>query len=343
MAGDIGDFEHRVLTAAYTPNVRIHHPYNTPFGMSEQVVYFYGGWREADGTLHVFERKFIGPMTAGLWLMNARGGSVSIEPVSASTVRGEVKRQYTDNSVLLHGAMMEKVGGSGGEFRFEATNDSFTWTEGDVLALNGGLVGPGVQIYSPDRSEPILYISELYKVGGRVLNDDVEGFVFYDHAYWPSGYDWKEFRVFKDLQLGWEAFANEYDDGTVEWGHLCLGRQGFNFAAVAGRECAIVMDSAVTGGVDVGEDDWAQRATWRASSGEEWSFQLEDGGRLSEFSAARWGGYRAQAGHTRRIGDDRNVRLGFSWLETFADRLRESGIPAVDKVATGRPPAVVGG
>ena len=54
----------------------MHHPYNTPFGLTEQVVYFYGGWREADGTLHMFERKFIGPMTAGLWLMNARGGSV---------------------------------------------------------------------------------------------------------------------------------------------------------------------------------------------------------------------------------------------------------------------------
>ena len=76
------------------PDVRVHHPYNTPFGLTEQVVYFYGGWREADGTLHAFERKFIGPMTAGLWLMNARGGSVRIEPDSAKTVRGEVKRQY---------------------------------------------------------------------------------------------------------------------------------------------------------------------------------------------------------------------------------------------------------
>ena len=190
-----------------------------------------------------------------------------------------------------------------------------------------------MQIYAPDQTEPILYISELYKVGGNVLGDDVEGFVFWDHAYWPAGYDWKEFRVFKDLQLGWEAFANEYDDGTIEWGHLCLGREGFNFAGVADQQGVVVMDSGVTGGIDLVDDDWAQRARWKASSGQEWTFELEDGGKLSEFSAARWGGYRAQAGHTRRVGDDRQVRLGFSWLETFGDRIRESKIPSFDEAA----------
>ena len=91
--------------------------------------------------------------------------------------------------------------------------------------------------------------------------------MFWDHAYWPSGLDWKEYRVFKDLQLGWEAFANEYDDGTIEWGHLCLGREGFNFAGVADQHGAVVMDSGVTGGIDLGDDDWAQRQRWKASSG----------------------------------------------------------------------------
>lgn len=194
-------------------------------------------------------------------------------------------------------------------------------------------MGPGVQIYAPDEDEPILYISELYKVRGTVLGDGVEGFVFWDHAYWPSGYDWKEFRVFKDLQLGWEAFANEYDDGTIEWGHLCIGRDGFNFTGVNDQNGPLVMDSGVTGGIDLGDDDWAQRALWKASSGEEWTFELEDGGKLSEFTAARWGGYRAQAGHTRRAGEDREVKLGFSWLETFGDRIRESKIPDVDDAA----------
>lgn len=330
---EIGDFQHRALTSAYDPSIDIHRPTQTPLGLTEQVLYLYGGWREADGTLHVFERKFIGPMTAGLWLMKCDSTAVQINPESARTVRGEVKREFSEDSILLHGAMMEKVGGSGGAFRFHVTPGHFSWEENDgLLSLTGDLVGPGVQIFAPDNDEPILYISELYKVAGRVDGQDVEGFVFYDHSYWPAGMDWKEFRVFKDLQLGWQAFANEYQDGSIEWGHLCIGRQGFNFTGVCDAEGPVSMTSGGAGGIDLGENDWAQRATWKAPDGRQWTFELEDGGTLAGFTEARWGGYRAQAGHTRRVGDQRAVKVGFSWLETFGDRIREDKIPSVDSL-----------
>jgi hypothetical protein len=277
----------------------------------------------------VFERKFIGPMTAGLWLMKALDGSVEIDEVSAETVRGEVKRSYGDDEYVLQGQMMEKIGKGGLSYRFALRAGEFHWTEGDdVLALEGKLVGPGVQIFAPDVDEPMLYISELYKVTGTVKGDQVEGFVFLDHAYWAPGHDWKEYRVFKDLQLGWQAFANEYADGSIEWGHLCLGRHGFNFTAVGSADGAVSCDSTVTSGLDLGEDDYCTRQTWRASNGDRWVFELE--APLSGFTKARWGGYRAQAGHTHRVGDDREVRLGFSWLETFGDRLREDKIPSFD-------------
>lgn len=332
MTRSIGDLNHRAITALYDSSLTVHSPRATPFGLTEQVIYLYGGWRESDGTLHVFERKFIGPMTAGLWLMKTADGSVEINPRSAQTVRGEVKRQYTDDAILLHGALMEKVGASGGDFTFRVTEGAFEWAEnGDLLKLSGTLVGPGVQIYAPDNEEPILYISELYKTKGTVEGEEVEGFVFYDHSYWPAGHDWKEYRVYKDLQLGWQAFANEFEDGSIEWGHLCLGRNDFNFSAVSDTEGALSMEADVVGGVTLGEGDWTQRAVWQTPSGLEWTFELEENGALSGFTAARWGGYRAQAGLTRRTGDTRKVRNGFSWLETFGDRLRESKIPTAEE------------
>jgi hypothetical protein len=330
MPSDIGHFQHRVLTSTYTPDISVHHPYHTPLGLVLQTNYYYGGWREADGTLHVFERKFTGPMTAGLWLMNARGGKVSVEPVSASTVRGEVKREYSDDRTLMHGSLMDNVGGGGGGLELETTQGHMKWREGDVLSLDGSLVGPGVQIYAPDEEQPVLYISQLYRVSGRVLGDDVEGFVFCDHVYWRPGYDWKEYVVFKELQLGWEAFANEYEDGSIEWGHLCLGAAGFNFAAVADQNGGVALDDRVTGGLDLVEDDWVPRGRYKTSAGLEYAFDMEEGGKLSEFSAARWGGYRAQCGETRRVGDDRKLKLGFTWMETFGDRIRENKIPSVD-------------
>jgi hypothetical protein len=46
---------------------------------------------------------------------------------------------------------------------------------------------------------------------------------------------------------------------------------------------------------------------------------------MNEFSSARWAGYRAQAGVTRRRGDTRAVTASFTWLEFFADRARAGG------------------
>jgi hypothetical protein len=329
-AQGIGSLGFKAITASYDPDLTIHRPWNTPFGLTEQVTYLYGGWREADGTLHVFERKFIGPMTAGLWLMKIQDGAVEINEVSIETVRGEVKRTYGEDEYVLQGQMMEKVGKGGLTYKFALRAGEFTWTEGDdVLALDGKLVGPGIQIYAPDADEPILYISELYKVTGTVTGQEVEGFVFLDHAYWAAGYDWKEYRVFKDLQLGWQAFANEYEDGSVEWGHLCLGRHGFNFTGVGSADGAVSCDSTITSGLDLGEEDWCTRQTWRDSAGKRWIFELE--APLTAFTKARWGGYCAQAGHTHRVGDPRKVKVGFSWLETFGDRIREDKIKSFDE------------
>ena len=63
-------------------------------------------------------------------------------------------------------------------------------------------------------------------------------------------------------------------------------------------------------------------------------FELEPGGQMSQFSAARWGGYRAQAGRISRHGDDRDVKVAFSWGESFMERFREQGVGSVDQLLT---------
>ena len=333
-----GRFDHQSVVGTYEPSLAVIDPRNLRNGLGVQICYLYGGWREPDGTLHIFERKFTGPMTAGLWLMRIEADGVKIDPGSTRTVRGETKRSFADDEIVWQGQMMEtQVGEHGSEhgmvLRF--TEGAIDWREGDLLRLEGRLVGPGLQVFAPDSVEPFYYSSQLYKVGGRVLDADVEGFVFVDHTAYPHGADWKEWKVFNHLQLAWEAFANEYDDGSIEWGHLCLGADRFSFAMTADAEGAVALHTVdVTGGVDIGDNEWAPRAVWRGGD-DAWIFELEEGGRLAEFTEARWGGYRAQAGHTRRVGDDRTVKLGFSWLETFAARLKENGVPTVDEALAG--------
>lgn len=329
----IGDLDFATSVSCYEPNLAMHLPTARPFGLTEQSTYLYGGWRDASGALHIVERKFCGPMTAGLWMMTNRSGKVSLAPESLNTVRGEVKREYSDSEHRLHGSLLGKAGGAPEEgLDYRLTPGAMHWREGTILELDGSLVGPGIQIGSLDHDQPFFYTSELYKVTGKVLGEEVEGFVFLDHGYWPHGQDWKEWRIFNGTQLSWSAFATEFADGHVEWGQVAIGRQKFNFVSVADENGPVVMDVDTVGGVDPDPDDWAERIGYQANDGRTWVFELEPGGQMSQFSAARWGGYRAQAGRISRHGDDRDVKVAFSWGESFMERFRDEGVGSVDQL-----------
>lgn len=326
----IGDFGHQAIVSSYAPTITNMHGHHRA-GLPIQVCYLYGGWREADGTLHVFERKFIGPMTAGLWLMRIEGDEgVKLNPESLRTVRGEAKRSYGPEEIVWHGQMMENPDSRGMELRF--TDGNLDWIEGDLLDLHGDLVGPGLQVSAPDTKTPFYYGSELYRVSGVVSGADVEGFVFLDFSAWAHGTDWKEYEMFNHLQLGWQAFANEFEDGSIEWGHLCIGAENYSFTMTSSADGATSLNTVGTvGGFDLDENEWARRGVWK--NGDEcWTFELENGGRLREFTEARWGGYRAQCGLTAREGETRGLKVGFAWLETFATRLADHGIGTVGEI-----------
>jgi hypothetical protein len=52
-------------SAAMNPRLDMHRPTARPLGLTEESTYLYGGWRDESGALHIVERKFCGPMTAG--------------------------------------------------------------------------------------------------------------------------------------------------------------------------------------------------------------------------------------------------------------------------------------
>jgi hypothetical protein len=329
----VGNLDFATSVGCYEPNLAMHLPTARPLGLTEQSTYLYGGWRDEAGALHIVERKFCGPMTAGLWMMTNRSGKVSLAPESLNTVRGEIKREYCETEHHLHGSLLGKAGGAPEEgLDYHLVPGGMHWREGTLLELDGRLVGPGIQIGSLDDDDPFFYTSELYKVTGTVLGEGVEGFVFLDHGYWVHGQDWKEFRIFNGTQLSWSAFATEFTDGHVEWGQVAIGRQKFNFVAVADSDGPVAMDVGTAGGVDADPEDWAQRIGYRANDGRTWVFELEPGGQMSQFSAARWGGYRAQAGRISRVGDNREVKVAFSWGESFMQRFRDEGVGSVDEL-----------
>lgn len=332
----VGDYSFQTVIDSFEPRLDELRPWLPKLGLSQQTVYFYGGFTDADGNRYAVERKFTGPMTAGVWLMSDRGGEQLLDPGTVRSTRGEVRRtfepgrlQYADQLMARLGEELAPIGEQG--LDLAVTDDDLSWTEGELFSLRGDRLGAGVQVAAPMAEETFLYTSQLYPVAGTVLGADVRGFVFLDHGYWPHGRDWKESRVFTDIQVGWEVFANEYADGTIEWGHLCRGTGGnFTFAIAHDQDGLIARSTDVDVRMDLDDASYVPRATF-AFGGDVWEWRGHEKGQLKQFNNARWGGYRAQLGDTRRRGEERELAHGFSWLECFADRIRSDEIEPVDE------------
>ena len=89
-------------------------PHHHRHGLTLQVQYFYGGLRDADGVMWALERKFIGPMTGGLWFMNDSTGDLNLHPGAFTSSRGESIRTIEPSrrvwrNHLMH-TMSEKSG-----------------------------------------------------------------------------------------------------------------------------------------------------------------------------------------------------------------------------------------
>ena len=326
----LGDYNEQTIVGWFDPRIADVAPGRAKFGLHLQVQYFYGGLRDDEGRLYVLERKFIGPMTSGLWLMTNRDAEhLRLAPASLRTSRGEIRRHFTPESHRYADALMAKVGEdlvSGEEQPLDLSfrDGGLSWTEGDLLSLEATPIGTGLMHYSPMPEDSLLYTMQANRAEGTVLGRPVTGFVLVDHGYWPQGPEWKEHRFFARTQVAWNVFANEYADGSVDAGFFICGLNDFAVAGTFDHKGPRFATSALDARLTLADGDWMGEAVY-AAGGEEWVFTPEPAGRMNEFSAARWAGYRAQAGVTRRRGDDRPLKVGWTWLEFFADRARAGG------------------
>ena len=325
-----GAFSHQTVVGSFDPRLEQMRPTDARFGLHLQVQYIYGGLRTKDGTNYILERKFVGPMTGGLWLMTDVSGDLKLDPGSLRSTRGETRRQFTDDvrrwgDHLMHKLSQDMGVGAGEPIALEMTSEKLTWSEGDLLQLEGDIIGPGFQYYAVDRDEPLFYTTHAYWVQGTVLGAEVEGFIGFDHGYWQHGREWKEYRVFEDLELSWEVFGNKFDNGEIEWGVIVKGRDGLSAAMVFEGERPVAVSDDMPMEAELDDEGFFTRASFQIGDGT-WDFLPAPNGRLLEFAEARWAGYRSQAGVTRRRGDERVLQNGFTWNEFFPERIRKEGL-----------------
>lgn len=326
-----GDFDFQTVVDQYDPKLADLHPADPRFGLHLQSQYFYGGLRDADGTTAMLERKIIGPMTSGVWLMtDADGGDVALHPMALASARGETIRDFSPDRRHWSNHLMHAVGqrvrpSDDQPLSLTIDNDGIQWDEGELFSLEGALQGPGFQFYAPARTEPLFYTTQVYWVTGTCLGKEVEGFIGLDHAYFLAGMEWKEYRYFNDLEVSWEVFANRFTDGTVEYGVIVMGRHGWSGAATFDGGKLVAKTDRL--GADYGLDDEGFITTADFDiDGTGYTFTGAPTGKMRHFGEARWGGYCSQAGVTRRAGDDRELANGFCWIEFFPERIRSDGL-----------------
>jgi hypothetical protein len=321
----VGDYNYTNVAGIYEPDLSAIMPHQQLNGMTLQSQYIYGGFTTTAGRTYIVERKFVGPMSGGNYILGNASGSMELLPESGRSAKGEMVREIEPlrrnwkSKGMLHDSSELPID-------LTLTDDHVSWAEGDALELSGPRAAHGVQFFAPARTEPLGYASQCYWVTGTILGEAVEGPVFFDHLYFQHGAEWKEYRWYIDLQISWNVFANKFSDGTMEFGHIVRGRQGWSAGVVVEGDRAMAVCTDVRGDFTLDDEGYVTGGAYDLGPAGTWNFTGDSGQQMGAFNKARWGGYRAQGGLTRRQGDDRKLVNGWTWLECFADRIKSEGL-----------------
>ncbi len=324
-----GDFSGHVVVGPYDFHIADFDQDRQIYGMGQRVIWPYGGLRDAAGNLYVLERKFVHQMTGGLWIMHNCDGALKLVPAAVFSARGEVRRELCPERHIYRDHLMAKLGAmSPAEeqpFYFEVSDDDLCWQEGELCDLRGHSLGPGLQAFFLGDEFPWLYFSRAFWVTGTILGEPVSGIAGYEHSYWRERAEWKELPYYARQQLAWSLFCNQYEDGSIEWGHIICNRGGVGALMVANEKQALLTTGEFDSSFRLDNEGYVGSATYQAD-GDGWQFTADSGGHMTQFNTARWGGYLAQSGVIRRIGDTRTPTYSFTWLEAFADRIADEGL-----------------
>lgn len=325
------DFGHQPLVGFFRPEAHQGVVTRAYFGLVLEGTWFYGILRTEDGRSYAILRKAVGYTTRDIAIMASDDVGLRADRRSGqASIGGKVRRDFVDGYDVTAGGSAH-----GANFEVRLGDRDFAWqeygTEWALLDIRGGLAAPGFHVYVPWRNaageagtigEPgaLYYTSTPYFADGTMFGEAVTGFFAVDQSYLPHGVDWNNSAIWMRLQGGWNVFANEYTDGSVEWGHMSIGADRFRFAAVASSEVTLVNSLSVDAKIDWRDHEFVDKITFDVGHGQLWEFVTDPNGRMIEFSAARpgWSGH---AGVLRRVGETRPLNRHWAWQEVFPSRV----------------------
>jgi hypothetical protein len=310
-----GDFNHQTVVSAIEVNFREMLPTWTYGPLIQDGLYLYGSFRTADGKLHTLLRKCASELSYGLVHNISNGTSLETSPRQADSFRGgSVRYTADDDHFRMHVGMARSPGEP---FSLEMSQGRAVWDEGDILHLEGFIVGnAGVQLYDPMRDGGNLYCSYVMRASGHLLGEPVEGFFGFDQQHLRPGTVWRTAPYFNELEIAWHTLSTEYEDGSIEVGQICHGGKDWGFAVMLNEKGPYKMTTDVTATVEFGADEFPTKVAY-VIDGEHWDWLRSEGGTMPAY--AKDAAYRPADGTTTRRGETRKVTCSAGWMDTFCD------------------------
>jgi hypothetical protein len=310
-----GDFEFRTVVGAWDADPESGSHFERYWDVHVDGSYPLCTMRDAEGTVYSCVRRVAnGGDSVGFVLQtNADGKDLRIHPRSAEGYGGPVAQTLGDARHVLTGGAEPPAERA---FALEVDRTSARWREAALLDLSGRLIGPGLQWYTPwPQKGGALYAARIFRASGTILDTAVEGFMGFDQYYFPPGYAYANDPFVQDAELSYVVFGNEYEDGTIEVGHMFFGHGRWGAAMVNNDDGPIILTTTLESEITQRDDrGYAAHIVYRVE-GEEWEFVADPTARMPDFGegVAKNPG---QEGRFQRVGDTRALTAWWAWTET---------------------------
>ncbi|NIA52504.1 hypothetical protein HAV22_02395 [Massilia sp. TW-1] len=208
---------------------------------------------------------------------------------------------------------------AGNPWRITASGTHFSWQEDGLFALEGRLLGQGMQWYLPGRDWGTFYVSQLYDVAGMCEGRAVKGFITLDQAWMAEGgaiHFKKDLVVNHGMHVIWWTFVTVYTDGSWDLGSFMVGHGRLGYAIFQNEKGEIRCTTDIEGEVVHKPGSYfVERAHIVVGGVETWEFVPDPKGEMIDFV----GGFpitAQQEGRWRRRGDTRTPDRSLGWGET---------------------------
>ena len=108
---EFAEFDFSTVVTAFKPRVAAMQPTSMYHGLGMQVQYVYAFLADDRGFSYVVERKFMGSMTGGTYLMCNEGGTLGLLPATSRTARGELRRTSTPKMRRWADPVLQRIPG----------------------------------------------------------------------------------------------------------------------------------------------------------------------------------------------------------------------------------------